>query len=222
VPESAERELPPDSSGRILTVPNALSLLRLLLVPVFAWLIVRERDGWALLVLMVSGGTDFLDGYLARRWNQQSRLGQLLDPLADRLYILAALLGLAYREIVPWWLVVLIVARDAVLALTVPVLASHGYGPLPVHKLGKAATFNLLYAFPLLLLGELGGRLGAVAQPAGWAFALWGSGLYYWAGVLYLQQVRRLIRDPSPPPGSEAGSDERADRRPGHGTMGPL
>lgn len=176
-----------------MTLPNALSLLRLLLVPVFAWLIVAGHDGWALAVVMVAGWTDYFDGYLARRWNQTTRLGQLLDPAADRLYILATLLGLAWREIVPWWLVVLIVARDAVLACTLPLLASHGYGPLPVHKLGKAATFNLLYAFPLLLLGELDGVVGAVARPVGWAFALWGTGLYWWAGLLYLEQVRRLV-----------------------------
>jgi cardiolipin synthase len=178
----------------VVTLPNALSVLRLLLVPVFGWLIIQEHDGWALVVLMVAGWTDYFDGYLARRWNQQTRLGQLLDPAADRLYILATLLGLAWREIVPWWLVVLIVARDVVLACTLPLLASHGYGPLPVHKLGKAATFNLLYAFPLLLLGEVDGIVGDLARPAGWAFALWGTALYWWAGLLYLAQVRRLTR----------------------------
>ena len=183
-------------STRVLTVPNVISLVRLLLVPVFALLIVRGQDGWAVAVLAVSGASDWLDGVLARRLGQVSRLGQLLDPAADRLYILATLLGLAWREIVPWWLVVLIVARDVVLACTLPLLASHGYGPLPVHKLGKAATFNLLYAFPLLLLGEVEGVVGDVARPAGWAFALWGTALYWWAALLYLAQVRRLTADP--------------------------
>lgn len=184
-----------DPSQRVVNLPNALSLLRLLLVPVFGWLLAADHDGWALLVLVVSGWTDYFDGYLARRWNQMTRIGQLLDPLADRLYILAALLGLALREIIPWWLVVLIVSRDLILACAIPLLARYGYGPLPVHKLGKAATFNLLSSFPMFLLGELDGVVGDLGRGAGWAFALWGTALYWWAGVLYLEQVRRLVNE---------------------------
>jgi cardiolipin synthase len=112
-----------------------------------------------------------------------------------RLYILSTLLGLAWRDLIPWWLVALIVLRDAVLATTLPMLARHGYGPLPVHFLGKAATFNLLYAFPLILLGELSPSVGDIARPIGWAFAWWGTGLYWWAGFLYLKQVRDVLRE---------------------------
>ncbi len=180
-------------TGRVLTVPNGLSLARLLLVPVFAYLIVTRQDGWALVVLAFSGISDFLDGYLARLWHQESRLGALLDPAADRLYILSTLLGLAYRELIPWWLVVVVVARDVVLVAVMPALARNGYGPLPVHFLGKAATFNLLYAFPLILLGEGSGLAAEVARPLGWAFAWWGAGLYWWAGLLYLRQVRDVV-----------------------------
>lgn len=179
---------------QVLTVPNALSALRLALVPVFFWLVLHDHDGWALAVLAVSGFTDYLDGDLARRWGQVSRVGQLLDPVADRLYILATLLGLAWRDVVPWWLVGLVVGRDVLLSFTIPVLARYGYGPLPVHFLGKAATFCLLYAFPLLLLAQIS---GPVAQPAlviGWAFAWWGVGLYWWAGWLYVRQVRDVVR----------------------------
>ncbi|MFP5346853.1 MAG: CDP-alcohol phosphatidyltransferase family protein [Actinomycetes bacterium] len=179
---------------RVLTVPNLLSLARLLLVPVFAWLIVSGYDGFALLVLAFSGVSDWLDGFLARRWHQVSRVGQLLDPAADRLYILSTLLGLAWRDLIPWWLVAVIVLRDALLSTTLPVLARHGYGPLPVHFLGKAATFNLLYAFPLILLGEGANSVAEVARPIGWAFAWWGTGLYWWAGLLYLRQVRDVVR----------------------------
>ena len=181
------------TTDRILTVPNLLSLGRLVLVPVFFWLILSGYDGWALLVLAVSGGTDWLDGYLARRWEQISRVGQLLDPLADRLYILSTLVALAWREVIPWWLVGLIVSRDVLISLTIPVLAEYGYGPLPVHFLGKAATFNLLYAFPLLLLGQMGGTLEAIALPVGWAFTWWGTALYWWAGWLYVKQARQVI-----------------------------
>ena len=179
---------------QVVNVPNALSALRLVLVPVFFWLIVQHRDGWALVVLAVSGVTDYLDGKLARRWGQVSRVGQLLDPVADRLYILATLIGLAWRDVVPWWFVALIVGRDVLLSFTIPVLARHGYGPLPVHFLGKAATFSLLYAFPLLLLAQIGGPVAGVALAVGWAFAWWGAGLYWWAGWLYVRQVRDVVR----------------------------
>ena len=178
---------------RVLTLPNALSALRLALVPVFFWLVLTHRDGWALAVLMVAGWSDYFDGVLARRWNQVSRLGQLLDPAADRLYILATLIGLAWRGVVPWWLLALVVGRDVLLAFTIPVLARYGYGPLPVHFLGKAATFNLLYAFPLLLLAQIGGPVAEVALVFGWAFAWWGTALYWWAGWLYVRQVRDVV-----------------------------
>ncbi len=195
---------PAAPADRVLTVPNALSALRLVLVPVFFWLVLTRRDGWALAVLFVSGWTDYFDGVVARRWNQVSRLGQLLDPAADRLYILATLVGLGWRGIVPWWLLVLVVGRDVLLSLTIPVLARHGYGPLPVHFLGKAATFNLLYAFPLLLLAQIGGPLADAARVAGWAFAWWGIGLYWWAGWLYVRQVRDVVG--AVPPAQAAGT----------------
>jgi cardiolipin synthase (CMP-forming) len=200
--------LPPGGqpADRVATLPNALSALRLALVPVFFWLVLGHRDGWALGVLAVSGITDYLDGNLARRWNQVSRLGQLLDPVADRLYILATLVGLAWRDVVPWWLLVLVVGRDVVLSFTIPALARYGYGPLPVHFLGKAATFCLLYAFPLLLLAQIGGPVADAARVLGWAFAWWGTGLYWWAGWLYLRQVREVL---------EAARAEQRSGRPG-------
>jgi cardiolipin synthase len=177
-----------------LTVPNAISLVRLLGVPLFLWLILGpEADGLAILVLMISGFTDWLDGVLARRLNQVSRLGVLLDPAVDRLYILATVVGLVIRDIVPLWFGVLLIARDGLLALSLPILRSRGYGPPPVHFLGKAATFNLLYAFPLLLLGDGSGPLATLALAFGWAFAIWGMGLYWWAGILYVVQIRQLL-----------------------------
>ncbi|MDM7831152.1 CDP-alcohol phosphatidyltransferase family protein [Cellulomonas edaphi] len=181
-------------SDRVLTIPNAISLARLLLVPVFAVLIATHHDGWAFLVLAVSSASDWLDGVLARRLNQVSRIGQLLDPAADRLFILVTLVGLAWRDIVPLWLLVVLVARDVVLGVMLLVLRRHGYPPLPVHLAGKAGTFALLYAFPLLLLSEWDSWVGTFAQVVGWAFALWGVGLYWFAGALYLEQARRLVR----------------------------
>lgn len=181
-------------TDRILTIPNIISFIRLLGVPVFLWLIlVPQADGWALILLVASGISDWADGKIARATGQISRLGQILDPIADRLYIAAALVGLALRGIIPWWLVALLLARDLVLAALLPSLKKRGLVGLPVHFLGKAATFCLLYAFPLLLLGDAGGTLGEVAQVLGWAFAIWGTGLYWYAALLYIEQARRVI-----------------------------
>ena len=180
---------------RVWTVPNLLSLLRLAGVPVFLWLVLGpEADGWALALLAVMGVTDFLDGYLARRLGQISAVGQVLDPVADRLYILAVVVGLALRDVIPWWVAVSLPLRDLLLWGLVPLLRTRGYSALPVHFLGKAATFNLLYAFPLLLLGEGDGTVATLANVFGWAFAIWGIGLYWWAGILYAWQVRTLLR----------------------------
>ncbi len=199
------------SSDRVLTIPNALSVARLLGVPLFLWLILGpEADGWALVVLMVSGFTDYADGQIARRLNQQSRIGELLDPAADRLYIFATVLGLALRDIIPWWLVIALVARDVALALTLPVLHRRGYNALPVHFLGKSATFCLLYAFPLLLLGDRDDTLGLIARIVGWAFAIWGTALYFWAGALYFVQLKHLVD--TVPPLSEQGDRQGQQR----------
>ena len=181
-------------TSRVLTVPNIISIIRLAGVPLFLWLVLGpEADGWALLVLALSGVSDYLDGYLARRLHQTSTLGTILDPVADRLYILATVVGLAWRDIIPWWLAVLLPARDLLLWGLVPFLRTRGYSALPVHFLGKAATFNLLYAFPLLLLGDGTDTWSTLAEVLGWAFAWWGIGLYWWAGVLYAWQVRKLL-----------------------------
>lgn len=183
-------------TDRVLTIPNIISIIRLAGVPLFLWLVLGpEADGWALAVLMLSGVTDWLDGYLARKLNQTSKFGQVLDPVADRLYILAVVIGLALRDIIPWWLAVLLPARDLMLWGLVPFLRTRGYHALPVHFLGKAATANLLYAFPLLLLGDGEGAVATLAEVFGWAFAIWGTGLYWWAGLLYAWQVRKLLAD---------------------------
>ena len=153
------------TTDRVFTIPNLLSMARLLGVPIFLWLIlVPQADGLAVALLVVSGITDYLDGYLARRLNQISRLGQLLDPIADRLYILAILVGLRVRDIIPWWLVALLIGRDVVMAVVLVLLKRVGIVGLPVHFVGKAATFCLLYAFPLILLGAGDGSLELVSR----------------------------------------------------------
>ena len=184
---------------RVWTVPNALSAARLLGVPLFLWLVLGPKeDGWALVVLMVSRATDYADGYLARRLDQSTVLGQILDPVADRLYILAVVVGLALRDVIPWWLAVSLPLRDLLMWGLVPLLRTRGYSALPVQFLGKAATFNLLYAFPLLLLGDGDGLVARLAEVFGWAFAFWGVGLYWWAGILYGWQVYRLLATTEP------------------------
>ncbi|WP_017569688.1 CDP-alcohol phosphatidyltransferase family protein [Nocardiopsis halotolerans] len=184
----------PAVSDRIWTVPNLLSMLRLVGVPLFLWLVlVAQADWWALLVLALAGLSDWLDGKIARAWNQASRLGAVLDPLADRLYIFVALLGLVIRGIVPWWLMAILVLRDVLILGALPILRHFGYGPLPVNFAGKAATLCLLYAFPLLFIAGYDLIVADVARIIGWAFALWGTALYWWAGLLYAVQGLRLI-----------------------------
>lgn len=201
----------PVVSERILTVPNALSALRILLVPVFLVLVLAELDLAALVVIIVSSVSDFLDGIIARRFSQITKLGQVLDPAADRLFIFAAVIALAVREVVPWWVVAVIVGRDVMLAALGLVLAQHGYGPLPVHHLGKLATFALFYALPILVLGQAFPAVQAVSDPIGWAFTLWGAFLYWWAGILYLRQTRELTAT-APRAGSDA-SDTLGEQR---------
>ena len=195
------------AADRIWTVPNALSVLRLLGVPAFLWLLLGPHaDVAALILLAVSGATDWADGVLARRWNQTSRLGQVLDPAADRLYIAATLIGLAVRAIIPWWLVAVLVSRELVLGVALLVLRRHSIGPLQVSFLGKAATLCLLYAFPLLFLGSHACTAALAARVTGWAFAIWGSALYWWAAALYLVQARQVI--------AAASRDEAAGQQP--------
>jgi cardiolipin synthase len=180
---------------QFMTVPNLLSMLRLALVPVFLYLLLNEKYLSAIVVLAVSSLTDYLDGYFARRFNQVTRLGQLLDPAADRLYIFSTLVGLSITGIIPLWLAIVIIGRDLVLAIAYPILATHGYGPLPVHYLGKTGTFALLYAFPLLLMAYIWQPIAYILEPLAWAFALWGVGLYWWGAVVYLRQLRSIVKN---------------------------
>ncbi|HPU13899.1 MAG TPA: CDP-alcohol phosphatidyltransferase family protein, partial [Aeromicrobium sp.] len=122
-----------------------------------------------------------------------SRLGQLLDPVADRLYIISVVVALGLRDVIPWWLAVVLLARDVLLFSLVPFLRTRGFSALPVHFLGKAGTAALLYAFPLLLLGDGTNAFANLANVFGWAFTIWGIGLYWWAGILYVLQLRRLM-----------------------------
>ena len=181
---------------RVWTIPNILSMVRLVLVPVFLYLLLATTAyGWAVGILMFSGFSDWADGKIARLVpNQSSRLGELLDPLVDRIYMLAVPIGLGLAGIVPWWVVGILVGRDAVLAATLPVVRSRGITALPVTYIGKAATFALMSGFPLVLLGQWDALWSRVIGACGWAFLIWGIGMYLWSAVLYLLQVRLVVR----------------------------
>ena len=181
--------------GEVVNIPNLLSCLRIALVPVFLWLLLNEMFLWAIFVLMVAGITDFLDGFLARKLNQMTKLGKVLDPVADRLYIFATLLALSVTGNIPWWLAALVIARDVLMLISLPALASLGYATLPVHFLGKASTFALLYSFPLLLMGKIFVEAQFILLPLAWAFALWGVALYWWSGFVYLWHLILLWRE---------------------------
>jgi len=185
---------------RILTWPNALSALRLAGVPVFLWLVLVPRTATADLVaagiLGLAGITDWLDGKLARMLNQQSRLGQVLDPAADRLYIAATVIALAVRGIIPWWLFAVIATREFCVVLALVVLKRRtAYPALQVSFVGKTATLCLMYGIPLLFLGAHGGTAAEVCRVFGWAFTIWGIALYWWAATLYATQVRDLVKE---------------------------
>jgi cardiolipin synthase len=180
-------------SKKIWTIPNVLSFLRLIGVPFFLILILRRQDVAAVVLLAVASFTDLIDGRIARRFNQMSELGEILDPAADRLYIFATVLGLTLRDIIPWWLLAVLVGRDVLMALLLPALRARGFASLPVNFIGKAATFCLLYALPLVLLGAGPWVISPAARTFGWAFALWGAFLYWWAGFMYVRQTRQIV-----------------------------
>jgi cardiolipin synthase len=198
-PEGRIRDVdatPGQAGDRILTIPNALSVLRLILVPVFLYLLLgADANGWAVAVLMFSGFSDWADGKIARLVaNQSSRLGALLDPAVDRIYMVAVPVALAIDGIVPWWIVLTLIGRDAVLAATLPVLRSRGLTALPVTYVGKAATFALMSGLPLILLGQWDALWSRVILACGWAFLIWGMAMYLWSAVLYLVQVVLVVR----------------------------
>lgn len=196
---SASDEPSTVQTDAVFTVPNVLSFLRLLMIPVFVWLaLVEEADGWAFTVLAVSAITDWLDGRIARRYNLISHIGQLLDPIADRLFVLSTIIVLALREIVPWWLVAILLARDVFMAGVQLVMRRHGLPPLPVHYVGKAATVCLLYGLPGLILTTGDTAFADVMRPLAWAFIWWGLVVYWWSAVLYAEQAHAIVHGRRP------------------------
>jgi CDP-diacylglycerol--glycerol-3-phosphate 3-phosphatidyltransferase len=186
---------PVRAPDRVLTVPNVLSAIRLVLIPVFIYvLLVAHANAWAVGILMFSGASDWADGKIARMLNQSSRLGVLLDPAVDRLYMVTVPITMALGGIVPWWFVIALLVRDGLLAATLPLLRSRGLSALPVTYVGKAATFALMSGFPLVLLGQWHALWSRVVGALGWGFLIWGLYMYLWAFVLYVVQMTMVVR----------------------------
>ena len=170
----------------MLNIPNALTLLRALGVPLFLYLfLIADEPILSFVVIALGGVTDYLDGKVARYLNQTSDFGAKFDPAVDRLYIAAVIIALANKDYLPWILVISILVRDFLLLLVIFYQKLRGIPFLSVTFLGKAATFNLLYAFPLLLLEDLA-YIGQACHIIGWAFAIWGTSLYFYTGLQYL------------------------------------
>ena len=185
-------------SNRIWTIPNAISALRLLLVPVFAVLMFTGNDVWALIVVTSSSFSDWLDGFLARRMNQITKLGQALDPIADRCFIFVTILALTIRGVLPWWLLIVVALRDLVMLALVWVIAKKGHKPMAVTYVGKAATLCLLVAFPLFIFSgipEITGLYESVSSVLAWIFAILGALLYWGSALQYLTRGKTLLVD---------------------------
>jgi len=176
---------------RIWTVPNVISFLRLLTVPVFFWLLVSGNFGWALGVLVFATTSDFVDGFIARRFNQITRLGMYLDPISDRLFIAASVLALVIRDMIPFALVAAIIARD-VLLLAVFLARRLRIQDVPrVTFVGKTGTFVLFVAFPVIVLGAVWPDADLPLETIGWALGVIGGVIYWVAGVGYLRELLR-------------------------------
>ncbi|MFV0286956.1 MAG: CDP-alcohol phosphatidyltransferase family protein [Demequina sp.] len=174
-------------SHAVWTIPNVISFARILLIAVFGGLFMGEQDVAAIIVLAAAGLSDFLDGFLARRWNQVTALGRLLDPAADRLLTLVVVLGLAVRDIIPWWLVVVLLARDLMVAVALLYGRAHKIRSPHVTFVGKAATFCLYITLPMAYVGyELWEWLHTVAI----VLSLGAAVLYWISGVGYVQDIR--------------------------------
>lgn len=178
---------PPASADRVWTIPNTISMLRIALIFVFAYLIATGRDGWAVATLAVTGFSDFFDGYLARKWNQATRLGAFLDPTADRLLTTAIVIGLAARGVIPWWGAAVLFGRDIVVGSALIWGRRRGVEAPAVTFPGKAATAGLYLGLPLAFLGF-----------DRWEWAYWLgltwtalAAIMYWAsGVQYVRDIR--------------------------------
>ena len=201
----------PEARDIYFTVPNLISALRIISIPFISVLISKHEMIAALALIAISSASDGLDGIIARRFNQVSKIGQILDPIADRLLIFCSILALSVAGIIPWWMLIIVGLRDLWMAIQVLWLAQYGYGPLPVHFVGKAGTALLMISIVGLIFADLGTStffhllyIAALAarylKPvmklfiAALAAGIWGIAMYWLAGYIYTKQGVGLLR----------------------------
>ena len=183
------------SRKEILTIPNGITGIRALAIPFFLLAYISwDNVLLALVILTVGAISDYVDGKVARALNQESALGAILDPAIDRAYIAATVFALVIKDVVPLWLLLLLIGRDLWLALILAIKRRRGTGVFEVSFLGKTATFNLLYAFPFLLVAGDSG-IGQVFFIGGWGFAIWGLGLYLVTALQYTYVAFQELRE---------------------------
>ena len=181
----------------MLTVPNALSVLRLLCVGLFGWVLLGRHDDFAAAAILAAlGATDWIDGQVARRFNQVSTLGKVLDPAADRVLVATAVVAGAVAGAIPVWLCVVVGIREAAVSGTVAVLGALGAPRIDVVWAGKAGTLGLMFAFPLFLIGhDQGFSLHKTAEFLGWCCAIPALILAWYAAITYLPMARKALND---------------------------
>jgi cardiolipin synthase (CMP-forming) len=184
-----------DPEDRVLTIPNVISVARLLCIPLFLWLLLVEDDqAKAAILLGVLGATDWVDGYVARHFNQVSKLGKILDPTADRLLLGVSIVAIIIDGSAPRWVALLVLAREIVISIAVLVLAAMGAARIDVTWWGKAGTFCNLWAFPMFLGGSSDFALADVFWVIGWLFAIPGLAFSYYAALLYIPAAKDALR----------------------------
>lgn len=183
-------------TDRLLTVPNGLTVIRLCCIPVFLWLLFgREDRAMAAWLLGALGATDWVDGYIARRFGQVSELGKVLDPTADRLLLIVGIGSIIIDGSAPIWFAVLVLVREVVFGGALVILTLVGMKRFDVRWVGKAGTFANMFAFPLFLMGEARVRLSTLCHWLGWLCAIPGLALSYWAAITYVPTIRRSLAE---------------------------
>lgn len=193
--QNTDTQYSPEARDIYFTVPNLISALRIISIPFITALISRHSMIEALALIAISSASDGVDGIIARKFNQVSKIGQILDPLADRLLIICSILALGIAGIIPMWMLIVVGLRDLWMAIQVLWLAQYGYGPLPVHFVGKAGTALLMISIVALIVADLGTNpFFHTLYLAALAAGVWGIAMYWLAGYIYTRQGVELLR----------------------------